>query len=119
MAARMRRLGGHRSRRCPCASRRRQPSPLGDGQAPETVADDSSVSCALASAIGAAAAADRDLASSRRRRLTSLEYYASRTSIPSSTEAGDAPAADSEATAKASAWTAAAAGSASASGTAP
>jgi len=95
------------------------PSPLDDGWAAEMVTDDSSISCALASAVGDTAAADRDLASSRRRRLTSLEYYASRTSIPSSTEAGDAPAVDSEVTAKASAWTAAAARSASASGTAP
>ena len=64
-------------------------------------------------------AADWDLASSRRRRLTSLEYYAWRTSITPSTEAGDAPATDSEVAAKASAWTAAAACSASGSGAAP
>jgi len=95
------------------------PSPLDDGWAAETVTDDSSISCMLASAVGDTAAADRDLASSRRRRLTSLEYNAWRTSIPSLTEAGDAPAADLEATAKASAWTAAAARSASGSGTVP
>jgi len=50
------------------------PSPLDDGRAAETVTDDSSTSCVLASAVGATAAADRDLASSRRRQLTSLEY---------------------------------------------